>query len=159
MLENPQYTGGRCNQQASLVADMFGTAGVPATVFYIERKGMGRETGKTMLRYFVSAESGKSWNFHGVAQVTLPDGRPWLYDGSGSRPPERINGSPDEVLRNDGPFVKYWKGYWKYYDSKEVVPETDWPTEYIGKTGRLEKGQWKGVPLQEGEQPLRPSSE
>src|SRR5205085_845511 len=36
VLDNPDYAGGRCNQQASLIADIFGTVGVHARVYYIE---------------------------------------------------------------------------------------------------------------------------
>jgi hypothetical protein len=156
VLENPTHVGGRCNQQASLIADIFGTVGVQAKVYYIQRLGRGRTSGKTMLRYYVSNLSGKSWNFHGVCQATLANGKPWLYDGSGSGPPDRINGSPDELLGVDGTFVKYWKPYWKYLDTKQKAPESDWPTEYIGNTGKLGKGQWKGVAIQESEEPLLP---
>lgn len=139
VLDNPDYTGGRCNQQASLIADIFGTVGIRARVYYIERVGRGKLTGRPMRRYYKSSRSSQSWNFHGVTEAELEGGVKWLYDGSGSWP-TRINGQTEELMRvPNGPFVDFWHP-WSYEDTGGRVPPEDWPDT------------WEGVPLQPGEQ-------
>jgi hypothetical protein len=139
VLDNPEYTGGRCNQQASLIADMFGTVGVQARVYYIERVARGKRSGRPMRRYYKSSRSTQSWNFHGVTEATLEGGVKWLYDGSGSYP-TRINGQTEDLMKvPDGPFVDFWHP-WSYEDVGGAVPRDDYPDT------------WEGVPLQPGEQ-------
>lgn len=153
VLDNPEYAGGRCNQQASLICDIMGTLGIEAQVYYIERRGKGRTTGRAMRRYYRSNISGRSWNYHGQAKVTLADGTKWLYDGSGSSPPNRTNGSLTELMKVPGKYVKYWE-LWRYDDDGEdkngnknwYVPMSDWPKTHFG------------VPLQPGEEPLDPKA-
>jgi hypothetical protein len=152
VLDNPQYTGGRCNQQASLICDVFGTAGISARVYYIERYGSGARTGRPMRRYYKSSRSSRSWNFHGVVEATLADGTTWIYDGSGSSPPRRINGATTELFRvPNGTFVDFWHE-WQYQGwPGGTVPEDDRPTNYVGQDGELNRGEWRGVPMQPGE--------
>lgn len=139
VLDNPDYAGGRCNQQASLIADMFGTVGVQARVYYIERVARGKQTGRPMRRYYKSSRSSSSWNFHGVTEAVLEGGITWLYDGSGSYP-TRINGKTEDLMKvPDGPFVDFWHP-WSYEDVGGRAPQSDWPDT------------WEGVPLQPGEQ-------
>lgn len=139
VLDNPEYTGGRCNQQASLIADMFGTVGVQARVYYIERVARGKRTGRPMRRYYKSSRSTQSWNFHGVCEATLEGGVKWLYDGSGSYP-TRINGQTEDLMKvPDGPFIGLWHP-WSYEDVGGAAPRDDYPDT------------WEGVPLQPGEQ-------
>lgn len=141
VLDNPRYTGGRCNQQASLIADIFGTVGVRARVYYIERVGTGKQSGRPMRRYYKSSRSETSWNFHGVCEAELEGGVKWLYDGSGSYP-TRINGQTEQLMKvPDGPFVDFWHP-WSYEDTGGAVPRSDYPDT------------WEGVPLQPGEAPL-----
>lgn len=139
VLDNPEYTGGRCNQQASLIADMFGTVGVAARVYYIERVARGKRSGRPMRRYYKSSRSTQSWNFHGVCEATLEGDVKWLYDGSGSHP-TRINGQTEDLMKvPDGPFVDFWHP-WSYEDVGGAAPRDDYPDT------------WEGVPLQPGEQ-------
>jgi hypothetical protein len=146
LLDNPVYAGGRCNQQASLICDLVGTIGMEAEVYYIERVSVGPLSGRPVRRYYRSSRSSKSWNFHGQAKVKMADGTFWLYDGSGSSPPRRINGKVEELMAVPGPYVKYWES-WRYEDGdRRFVPMNDWP-----KT-------WRGVPLMKGEPPLDPKA-
>jgi len=152
VLDNPRYTGGRCNQQASLICDVFGTVGIEAHVYYIERWGRGKRSGRGMRRFYKSSRSSKSWNFHGVVRATLGDGSRWIYDGSGSWPPRRINGSEEELFKvPEGTFVDHWNP-WKYDDTRRPVPEDDRPTRYVGQSGAVGPGDWRGVPIQPGEE-------
>ncbi|MCW8140443.1 MAG: hypothetical protein KIT58_16210 [Planctomycetota bacterium] len=138
VLDNPTHTGGRCNQQASLIADMFGTVGIEARVYYIERVARGKQTGRPMRRYYKSSRSSRSWNFHGVTEAVLEGGVKWLYDGSGSYP-TRINGQTEDLMKiPNGPFIDFWHP-WTYEDVYQSVPQSDWPDT------------WEGVPLQAGE--------
>ena len=145
VLDNPVYAGGRCNQQASLICDLVGTIGLEAEVYYIERVGRGTQTGRPVRRYYRSSRSTTSWNFHGQAKVKMEDGSFWLYDGSGSSPPRRINGKVEELMAVPGPYIAYWEA-WKYEDGGGYAPLSDWPTT------------WRGVPLMEGEAPLDPNA-
>ena len=145
VLDNPVYAGGRCNQQASLICDLVGTIGLEAEVYYIERVGRGTQTGRPVRRYYRSSRSTTSWNFHGQAKVKMEDGTFWLYDGSGSSPPRRINGKVEELMAVPGPYIAYWEA-WKYEDGGGYAPMSDWPTE------------WRGVPLMAGEPPLDPNA-
>ena len=146
VLENPRYPGGRCNQQASLIVDIMGTLGIRGEVYYIERVGVGKETGRVMRRFYYSNISGALWNFHGQAKIYLADGSAWLYDGSGSSPPNRINGRVDELMAVPGRYVKFWEA-WVYDDgNRAYAPMNDWPDT------------WHGVPIQPGEEPLDPNA-
>ncbi|HBP20878.1 MAG TPA: hypothetical protein DEA08_24200, partial [Planctomycetes bacterium] len=146
VLENPRYPGGRCNQQASLIVDIMGTLGIRGEVYYIERVGVGKTTGRVMRRFYYSNISGALWNFHGQAKIYLADGSAWLYDGSGSSPPRRINGRVDELMAVPGRYVKFWEA-WVYDDGQRAyAPMSDWPDT------------WHGVPIQPGEAPLDPNA-
>lgn len=146
LLDNPRYAGGRCNQQSSLICDLVGTIGMEAEVYYIERVARGTQSGRPMRRYYRSSRSSKSWNFHGQAKVKMADGTFWLYDGSGSSPPRRINGKVEELMAVPGPYIKYWEA-WRYEDgNRRFAPMSEWPTT------------WRGVPLMEGEPPLDPNA-
>ncbi|MGE0707155.1 MAG: hypothetical protein AB7N76_16930 [Planctomycetota bacterium] len=147
VLDNPQYAGGRCNQQASLISDVCGTLGLKAEVYYIERTGRGKKTGRPVRRYYKSSRSPKTWNFHGQCQVEMEDGSHWLYDGSGSWPPNRINGRVDDLMRVPGKYVDYWEA-WSYDDGMGggFAPMDDWPDTF------------QGVPIQPGEAPLDPKA-
>lgn len=146
VLENPRYPGGRCNQQASLVVDIMGTLGIRGEVYYIERVGVGKVSGRVMRRFYYSNISGALWNFHGQAKIFLADGSAWLYDGSGSSPPRRINGRVDELMAVPGRYVKFWEA-WVYDDgNRSYAPMNDWPDT------------WHGVPIQPGEPPLDPNA-
>jgi len=153
LLDNPDYTGGRCNQQASMICDLFGTIGIEATVYYVERTGKGRASGRFMRRYYKPPDWSKYWNFHGMARARLGDGSYWIYDGSGSSPP-RINGSEEDLFGLGGEVVERWSG-WTYdgglLKDGDPVPPSDRPTRYVGPDGALEPGAWRGVPLQPGE--------
>ncbi len=146
VLDNPIYAGGRCNQQASLICDLVGTIGMEAEVYYIERVGRGTISGRPVRRYYRSSRSAKSWNFHGQAKVKMADGTFWLYDGSGSSPPQRINGKVEELMAVPGPYIRYWEA-WRYEDGdRRFAPTNDWPTT------------WRGVPIMENEDPLDPAA-
>ncbi len=149
VLDNPTHTGGRCNQQAALICDILGTVGIRAQVYYIERVAVGRQTGRPLRRYYRSSRSTKSWNFHGQAEVFLEDGSRWLYDGTGSSPPNRINGRVDRLMAvPNGPYIAYWEI--PRYDTRGgwFAPMTDWPRQE----------DWEGVPLQAGEEALDPDA-
>lgn len=144
VLDNPTHTGGRCNQQASLICDVLGTVGIRAEVYYIERTAVGARSGRPLRRYYKSSRSTSVWNFHGQAEVQLEDGTRWLYDGTGSRPPDRINGRVDRLMAIPGPYIDYWQI--PRYDDRQgggwFAPMWDWPDT------------WSGVPIQPGEAPL-----
>ena len=122
VLDNPTHTGGRCNQQASLVAGIAGTLGIQGEILYLHRYGRGKTSGRPVRQYFFSNDSwpsqsatgGGPWNFHGVALLTLEDGSQWIYDGSFSSPPRRKNGTREWAENPGGPFLHSW-GPW-YYD-------------------------------------------
>lgn len=142
VLDNPKYAGGRCNQQASLIVDLVGTIGMEAEVYYIERVSRGVLSGRPIRRYYRSSRSSKSWNFHGQGKVKMEDGTFWLYDGSGSSPPRRINGKVETLMAVPGPYISYWEA-WRYEDgNRRFVPLNDWPNT------------WRGVPLMKGEAAL-----
>lgn len=144
VLDNPTHAGGRCNQQASLICDILGTVGIRAEVYYIERTAVGARTGRPLRRYYKSSRSNSAWNFHGQAEVYLEDGTRWLYDGTGSRPPNRINGRVDRLMAIPGPYIDHWQI--PRYDDQQgggwFAPMWDWPDT------------WTGVPIQPGEAPL-----
>ena len=142
VLDNPTHTGGRCNQQASLVAGILGTVGIKAKVHYLARWGRARQTGRPVRMYFYSNDGSSSgggpWNFHGVVLVDLADGTQHIYDGSFSSPPRRKNGSKEWAEGNDGPFIKKWTEVWVYDDERTPegrlirVPPHDIPTRWYG---------------------------
>ncbi len=147
VLDNPSYTGGRCNQQASLVCGIAGTLGMEGEVLYLHRQGVGKRTGRPVRMYFYSNDSwpsesatgGGPWNFHGVALITLGDGSQWIYDGSFSSPPNRKNGTRDWAENAGGPFIHSWTNYWVYDDGARTpdgylirVPADDVPTTWYG---------------------------
>ncbi|MBI3272919.1 MAG: hypothetical protein HYZ53_28280 [Planctomycetes bacterium] len=134
VLENPTHVGGRCNQQASLIADIFGTVGIKAGVFYLERTAVGKRTGRPMRNYFYAKGGSGPWNFHGVASGIMEDGNEWLYDGCFSSPPNRLNGVRSWATAPGGPFLEKW-GPWYYEDAGGQVPENDIP----------DKSKWRGI--------------
>ncbi len=141
VLDNPDYTGGRCNQQAALVCGILGTVGIEAELLYLERTARGKNSGRPMRNYFYandgSADGSGPWNFHGVAVATLGDGSEWIYDGSFSSPPRRKNGTREWAQNGGGPFLLKW-GPWYYTDwRKGTVPASDIP----------HSNTWKGLPL------------
>ncbi|MBL4849132.1 MAG: hypothetical protein JKY65_26705 [Planctomycetes bacterium] len=146
VLDNPKYVGGRCNQQASLIVDLVGTLGIEAEVYYIERVSRGRLSGRAVRRFYIPDDGGKSWNFHGNCKAKLADGTFWLYDGSGSSPPRRINGRVEDLMAAPGPYIKVWET-WRYDEpGGKFAPMRDWPET------------WRGVPLQKDEPALDPNA-
>lgn len=135
LLDNPTHTGGRCNQQASLVADILGTLGIDADVHYIERTGISKTTNRPVRQYFYAAGGSGPWNFHGLCKATMADGSEWLYDGSFSSPPNRKNGQREWAEAPGGPFIQKW-GPWYYEDSQGgQVPDWDIPDSWRGVGG------------------------
>lgn len=148
VIETTGIAGGRCNQQASCISDILGTLGISAKVYYIERTATGKRSGRPMRRHYRSNISGALWNFHGMCEAVLSDGTRWLYDGSGSRPPNRTNGKTEDLMTIDGKYVKYW-AVWRYDDGEDgnwFAPLDEWPDT------------WHGVPLQAGETALDPNA-
>jgi hypothetical protein len=133
LLDNATHTGGRCNQQASLVCAIVGTVGLKGQVHYLERTGRGKTTGRPVRQYFFAQGGGGPWNFHGVANVEMDDGSKWIYDGSFSFPPNRKNGTQTWAENAGGPFIGSWAD-WYYEDVGGKVPANDRPDT------------WRGVP-------------
>ena len=136
VLDNPDYTGGRCNQQAALVCGILGTLGIQAEILYLERTGRGKRTGRPVRQYFFANDGSSTgsgpWNFHGVALANMADGSQWIYDGSFSSPPNRKNGTREWAENPGGPFLLRW-GPWYYQDWQGgTVPENDIPTTFEG---------------------------
>lgn len=131
LLDNPTHVGGRCNQQASLVAAALGTVGIKGQVHYLERTGRGKRTGRPVRNYFFAQGGGGPWNFHGVALIDLDDGSQWIYDGSFSSPPNRKNGTKEWAENAGGPFVGSWAD-WYYEDVGGKVPADDVPERWEG---------------------------
>lgn len=137
VLDNPTHTGGRCNQQASLVCGIAGTLGIKGEVLYLHRYGRGKKSGRPVRQYFYSNDrwpaqsdtGGGPWNFHGVALLTMEDGSQWIYDGSFSSPPNRKNGTREWAENDGGPFIHSW-GPWLYDDgfggrvAADDIPDT-----------------------------------
>lgn len=132
LLDNPRHTGGRCNQQASLYCEILGVLGVRAQVYYLQRVGYGKRSGRPARQYFNCYEGGQFWNFHGIAKVRLDDGSYHLYDGSFSSPPNRKNGDEAWAIGERGPFIYSWSPYWLYEDTHQRLPEDDWPETWDG---------------------------
>ncbi|MCO5171053.1 MAG: hypothetical protein M9894_32415 [Planctomycetes bacterium] len=132
LLDNPRHTGGRCNQQASLYCEILGVLGIRASVYYLQRVGYGRRTGRPARQYFNCYAGGQFWNFHGIAKVQLADGTYHMYDGSFSSPPNRKNGSEAWAIGERGPFIYSWSPYWLYEDTHERAAEDDWPQTWEG---------------------------
>lgn len=132
VLDNKKHTGGRCNQQASLYCEIMGTLGVKAQVYYLQRVGYGKRTGRPARRFFNCYAGGQFWNFHGIAKVELDDGSFHMYDGSFSSPPNRKNGNEAWAVGEKGPFIYSWSPYWLYEDTNQQVPADDWPTTWEG---------------------------
>ncbi len=133
LLDNPTHTGGRCNQQASLVCDILGLFGIKASVHYLQRRGLGKRTGRPCRQYFYAAGGSGPWNFHGIVKVELDEGE-WLYDGSFSSPPQRLNGELKWAESPGGPFIQKWHEPWTYEDAGgwSAVPADDTPTTWEG---------------------------
>lgn len=125
--------GGRCNQQASLVCDILGLLGIKATVHYLQRRGMGKKSGRPCRQYFYAAGGSGPWNFHGIVRVEI-DGGEWLYDGSFSSPPRRLNGERAWAEKPGGPFIQKWHEPWTYEDANgwSAVPADDTPATWEG---------------------------
>lgn len=132
LLDNKTHTGGRCNQQASLFCEILGTLGIKASVYYLQRVGYGKRTGRPMRRFFNCYAGGQFWNFHGIAKVQLDDGTFHMYDGSFSSPPNRKNGDEKWAIGERGPFIYSWSADWQYEDAPELAPTNDWPTTWEG---------------------------
>lgn len=132
LLDNPTHTGGRCNQQAALVCDIVGLLGIKASVHYLQRVGRGKKTRRPVRMYFYAAGGSGPWNFHGIVRVELEEGE-WLYDGSFSSPPRRLNGERTWAEKPGGPFIQKW-AYWLYDDVpySEKVPADDQPDTWDG---------------------------
>ncbi len=148
VFDNPTHTGGRCNQQASLMADLFGTQGIQARVHYLHRVGVSK-AGRPVRQYFNSSQGGQYWNFHGLAAAVMQDGTEWLYDGSFSWAPNRKNGlkewaeAPGRWLNQSTPFI-YEFGPWYYEDwMGGRVPGDQIPTTYVADNPQ--RGQYYGV--------------
>lgn len=131
LLDNPTHTGGRCNQQASLVCDVAGVLGIKASVHYLERTGFGKRSGRPVRQYFYAAGGSGPWNFHGIVKASMDDGSEWLYDGSFSSPPNRLNGKREWAEAPGGPFIQKW-GPWYYEDAGGKVADDDIPTKWSG---------------------------
>lgn len=136
LLENKTHTGGRCNQQAALVCDILGTLGIRASVHYLQRVGNTSSTNRPARCYFRASGGGSTaWNFHGIVRATMEDGSEWLYDGSFSSPPNRLNGERKWAESEGGPFIAEW-AYWLYEDmprgSSRRVPDWDTPKTWQG---------------------------
>ena len=133
LLDNETHTGGRCNQQAALVCAILGLFGIKASVHYLERRGRGKRTGRPCRQYFYAAGGSGPWNFHGIVRVELDEGE-WLYDGSFSSPPNRLNGEREWAEKPGGPFIKEWHEPWTYEDMGgwSPVPEDDTPETWQG---------------------------
>ncbi len=133
LLDNATHTGGRCNQQASLVCDILGLLGIKATVHYLQRRGMGKKSGRPCRQYFYAAGGSGPWNFHGIVRVEI-DGGEWLYDGSFSSPPRRLNGERAWAEKPGGPFIQKWHEPWTYEDANgwSAVPADDTPATWEG---------------------------
>ncbi len=114
LLDNKTHTGGRCNQQASLICEIFGVLGIKAEVYYLQRVGVGKKTGRRVRNYFNCYSGGQFWNFHGIVKTELDDGTYHMYDGSFSSPPNRKNGSEKWAIGERGPFIYSWEPFWKY---------------------------------------------
>lgn len=136
VLDNPDYTGGRCNQQAALVCGILGTVGIKARVLYLERTARGKRTGRPIRQYFYAAGGGGPWNFHGVCLADMEDGSQWIYDGSFSSPPRRKNGTREWAENEGGPFIQSFADW--YYDDwfGGKVPADDVPPP----------SEWRGIP-------------
>jgi hypothetical protein len=132
LLDNKRYVGGRCNQQASLFCEILGTLGIKASVYYLQRVGYGKRTGRPARQFFNCNAGGQFWNFHGIAKVQLQDGSYHMYDGSFSSPPNRKNGSEAWAIGEKGPFIYSWSPWWQYEDTDDEVPKDDWPTKWEG---------------------------
>ncbi|MEZ6184882.1 MAG: hypothetical protein R3F62_07715 [Planctomycetota bacterium] len=143
LLENPTHTGGRCNQQAALVASILGTLGIEARIHYLERTGRGKKSGRPMRNYWYAAGGGGPWNFHGICAVTLADGSEHVYDGSFSFPSAsyaqwggRKNGSKEWAENEGGPFIQAFRDdkgeIWYYEDVGGRVSVDDIPDEVVG---------------------------
>lgn len=117
VLDNPDFPGGRCNQQAALIVDVIGTHGVKAEVLYLQRVGRAKTNGRPVRQYFCCYQGGEFWNFHGVVKAEMDDGSWWCYDGSFSSPPSRKNGSQTEFEKAPGPFIHAWSD-WSYDDDQ-----------------------------------------
>jgi len=133
VLDNPTHTGGRCNQQASLVCAILGTVGIKARVLYLERTGRGQQSGRPMRNYFYASGGGGPWNFHGVALADMDDGSQHIYDGSFSSPPRRKNGTREWAENEGGPFIQSFSDddgeIWYYDGYGGRVPQSDIPTD------------------------------
>jgi hypothetical protein len=136
VLDNPDYTGGRCNQQAALVCGILGTVGIKAEILYLHRIARGKNTGRPIRHYFYAAGGGGPWNFHGVALADMEDGSQWIYDGSFSWPPNRKNGTREWAENEGGPFIQSFATW--YYDDYfgGKVPDDDIP----------DSSTWEGIP-------------
>lgn len=149
VLDNPTHTGGRCNQQASLMCDLFGTMGIKAKIHYLHRVGVSR-SGRPVTQYFNSFPNEMYWNFHGLAEAILADGTPYVYDGSFSFAPERKHGTVPwaeavgKWFNKEEPFI--WEfGPW-YYDDGGLVQDNDIPTRHVDGDNP-NAGEFSGVPL------------
>ncbi len=117
VFDNPDYPGGRCNQQASLICDVIGTMGIEAEVLYLQRVGKGTDSGRAVRQFFNCNAGGQFWNFHGVVKAKMESGTWWCYDGSFSGPPRRKNGSQTAFEAAPGPFIHSWSS-WSYDDGQ-----------------------------------------
>jgi hypothetical protein len=132
LLDNPTHTGGRCNQQAALICEILGVLGIKASVYYLQRVGVGRRTGRPVRKYFNCYEGGQFWNFHGIVKVEMDDGTFHMYDGSFSTPPNRKHGDEAWAIGERGPFIYSWSRDWSYEDDGAWVPPSDAPTTWQG---------------------------
>lgn len=132
VLDNPEYPGGRCDMQASLLASVLQSVGVEARVHVIQRRARGRASGRPMRQYFKGPErweerlsiqpNSLGWNFHAVTEVVLDDGSSWYVDLAFFTEP----GTRDTVEAEGGPIVRRWTR-WVYDDHFQYVPDQDLP--------------------------------
>jgi hypothetical protein len=132
LLDNTNHTGGRCNQQAALICEILGVLGIKAEVYYLQRVGTGKRTGRPVRQFFNCEPGGQFWNFHGIVKVELDDGSYHMYDGSFSWPPNRKHGSEAWAIGERGPFIYSWSPWWQYQDNRQRVPEDDIPDTWEG---------------------------
>lgn len=133
VLDDPRYPGGRCNHQASLMASVLQSQGIEARVHFVERRGVGRRSGRPMRRHFRGPEkwderlgtspTSLGWNFHAITEVSVEGGGSWYVDLAFFTEP----GTRAEVEAEGGPIVRRWS-HWVYDDGPaRLVPEADLP--------------------------------
>jgi transglutaminase superfamily protein len=132
VLDNPDYPGGRCDMQASLLASVLQSVGIEARVHVVQRRARGKTSGRPMRQYFKGPQrweerlsiepNSLGWNFHAITEVVLDDGSSWYVDLAFFTEP----GTLRRVESEGGPIVRRWTR-WLYDDRMEHVPDYDLP--------------------------------